>query len=281
MIYVKRDASLIPAEVISAAQAAQAELESVPQNERKDFIKKKAPLWRAFAQYLCQMSYGKCWYSESHDAQSFFDVDHFRPKNEAKRSQGEIDHGYEWLAFSWENFRYAATRSNRLSTNEDTEEVEGKGSWFPLLEGSVKASWDNRCELNEKPVLLDPVVSADVDLLEVDANGYIVASRFALGSALLRVERSCEVYGLNLPKLQEARMRLAREVTGMVEVIVDMVAAASVGGVPASLADALPVPRQAQMIKDKTRPQSPYAKTARATLIRLGIPELCASPEEC
>ena len=32
------------------------------------------------------MSYGKCWYSEAPDPQSFLDVDHYRPKLEAKRS---------------------------------------------------------------------------------------------------------------------------------------------------------------------------------------------------
>ena len=50
------------------------------------------------------MSYGKCWYSESLDPQSFFDVDHYRPKLEARRSDDVTDPGYAWLAFS-ENFR--------------------------------------------------------------------------------------------------------------------------------------------------------------------------------
>jgi hypothetical protein len=39
---------------------------------------------RAFAHYLSKMSYGKGGYSESLDPQSFFDVDHYRPKPEVE-----------------------------------------------------------------------------------------------------------------------------------------------------------------------------------------------------
>ena len=83
-------------------------------------MKKKSAIWRAFARYLAKMSYGKCWYSESLEPQSFLDVDHFRPKLEAIRSTNEKDDGYRWLAFEWENFRLSASRSNRTNTNEDT-----------------------------------------------------------------------------------------------------------------------------------------------------------------
>ena len=142
MIYVRRSAELIPKKVLDVAVRAQAKLEELSPEQRRAFIKKKSHIWRAFGRYLEKMSYGKCWYSESPDPQSFFDVDHYRPKLEVKRSETETDTpGYEWLAFSWDNFRYAANCSNRLRKNIETGCVEGKGSWFPLLEGSVKASW--------------------------------------------------------------------------------------------------------------------------------------------
>ena len=51
----------------------------------------------------------------------------------------------------WENFRLSAQRSNRVSKNEETDENEGKGNWFPLLETSPKACWENRCEDIEQP----------------------------------------------------------------------------------------------------------------------------------
>ncbi|WP_109867636.1 hypothetical protein [Methylocucumis oryzae] len=105
MIYVKRNPKLIPEKVLKVAEKAQKELEVLPEIERKEFIEKKAHIWRSFARYLAKMSYGKCWYSEGNDPQSFFDVDHFRPKKEAKRSESESDDGYPWLAFSWEKFQ--------------------------------------------------------------------------------------------------------------------------------------------------------------------------------
>lgn len=91
MIYVKRDPTLIPERVLKVAERAQAQLEILPPAERKGYIAKKAHVWRAFARYLFKMSHGKCWYSESNDPQSFFAVDHFRPKGEAKRTDVELD----------------------------------------------------------------------------------------------------------------------------------------------------------------------------------------------
>ena len=128
MIYVKRDAALIPQDLLDRAIEAQHALEALPPAERETFIKSKAAIWRAFKACLSQMSYGKCWYSESPEVQSFLDVDHYRPKLEARRSDTESDSGYEWLAFSWENFRLAAQRSNRLSTNEQTTKLKEKGA---------------------------------------------------------------------------------------------------------------------------------------------------------
>lgn len=278
MIYVRRDPTLIPEKVLRVAERAQKQLEELPDSERDEFIKKKSHIWRAFARYLSKMSYGKCWYSETIDAQSFYDVDHYRPKLEARRSEDLKDPGYKWLAFSWENFRYSAQRSNRLSTNEETEETEGKGNWFPLLDGSPKACWDDRCEATEKPVLLDPTKREDVRLLDVQADGRIGPSRMCIGSGLYRVERTIQLYGLNLPGLKSARIKAMREVNDLCEVLLGMVDAAEPGH--EAIADRIPINKQIEAIKKKTLPCSPYSKAARAMLFSLGLPELCASPEE-
>jgi hypothetical protein len=281
MIFVRRDAAMIPQRILDVATRAQAELEGKNDADRKAFIKKKSHIWRAFGRYLREMSYGKCWYSESPDPQSFFDVDHFRPKAEAKRSETEVDSpGYEWLAFSWDNFRYAANCSNRLSENLETGAVDGKGSWFPLLGGSVKASWGNRCEANERPVLLDPIKQADVNLVTVESDGRIGPSVIAIGSAKNRVKRSCELYGLNLPGIKQARQRVMRDVAKMVEVLYEMAAATCADGTPDAAADMLPIEQQTNQIRERTSPRSPYSRAARAALIRAGFAELCANPEE-
>src|SRR5262249_22508317 len=120
VIYVKRDAGIIPRQLLDKAVAAQDELERLPANKRAEHIKKNSKIWRDFKKYLSHMSYGKCWYSESPEAQSHLDVDHFRPKLEARRGEKVSDKpGYEWLAFSWDNFRLSAQLSNRPVRNEE------------------------------------------------------------------------------------------------------------------------------------------------------------------
>ena len=224
------------------------------------------------------MSYGKCWYSESLDPQSFFDVDHYRPKLQARRSDGVTDPGYEWLAFSWENFRLSVQRSNRMSKNEETGEKAGKGDWFPLLETSPKACWENRCEDSEQPVLLDPVKKADVRLIDVQDDRRMGPSRVCIGTARLRVERSSEIHGLNLPRLKAVRLRVVREANELYFVLCQVLEAAA----PAvAVAGGMPIDKLVESIRSKTLPSSAYSKAARAQLMRLpGGAELCVPPEE-
>jgi len=278
MIYVRRDSGLIPEKLLQVAERAQKKLEALPSDQRPEFIRKKSHVWRAFTRYLSKMSYGKCWYSESIDPQSFFDVDHYRPKLEAKRSDELTDPGYGWLAFSWENFRLSAQRSNRASRNEETDENEGKGNWFPLLEDSPKASWENRCEDAEQPALLDPVKKEDVRLIDVLDDGRMGPSLLCIGSARLRVERSIKIYGLDLPQLKAARLKVMREVIELHSVLCEMLEAAS----PATnVADKMPIQKQVDLIQSKTLPSSAYSKAARAQLMRLpGGTALYVHPEE-
>lgn len=273
MIYVKRNPALIPEKILKVAERAQQTLEKLPEAERKAFIDKKAPIWRSFSRYLAKMSYGKCWYSESNDPQSFFDVDHFRPKKEAKRSEGIADDGYPWLAFSWDNFRYSAGRSNRLSKDETNDETRGKGSWFPLMAGSAIASWGIRCEQLEKPTLLDPTIRADVALIDVSPDdGRVEASRTCIGpEKQLRASKSIELFGLNLPRLVDARKIVLRDVQALHENLMDIIVAAN--DMPAI--DRL----QLQMI-NATHPRAAYSRAARAKLNSLGAAMFCAQPED-
>ena len=264
MIYIKRDPALIPEKILKVAERAQENLEALPAAERAAFIDKKSHVWRSFARYLSKMSYGKCWYSEANDPQSFFDVDHFRPKKEAKRSLIEKDDGYPWMAFSWENFRYSAGRSNRLSTNETTEEVVGKGSWFPLFDGSRKACWDDRCESVESIVLIDPTVKSDVDLIDINDAGHACASLICNGPIKTeRVARSIELYGLNLGNLITARKRAMRDIKDHYDNLIDLIT----GGHDVAAIDRVRERLREQM-RRATLSDSPYSLAARAELCR-------------
>jgi hypothetical protein len=277
VIYIRRDLKKIPEKLLKEAALAQEELMKLPLSERIAFIKKKSFIWRAFARYLAQMSYGKCWYSESIDVQSFFDVDHFRPKGEAIREEGHKDEGYPWLAFDWTNFRYSAQRSNRLSTNDASGETEGKGSWFPLLPGSKKATWDDRCESEEKAILLDPTCKEDVALVDVGADGRIIPSLICVGKQRVRLKRSSELLGLNLDNLVGARKKAIRDVNEQFEILSKTLAVANQ---IEEAAVSLPVYESFRLLRRWSQPNHPYSLTIRATLFRLGAPQICAPPEE-
>lgn len=272
MIFVRRDPKLIPEKVLRVAERAQAELEALPAGERAAFIEKKSHVWRGFARYLAKMSYGKCWYSESDCVQSFKDVDHYRPKKQAKRGANSSDEGYPWLAFSWGNFRLAAQRSNQLNRDDETDETVGKGAWFPLMDGRQRATWEDRCIDDERPVLLDPTAQDDVALIDVNPDdGRAVIGQTCVGDAKrLRAVRSIELYGLNLGNLISARKRVMREAQDHYQNLMDIVKADN---------DMAAVERLQDQMRTATLASAPYARAARAKLHSMGAGAFCAQPE--
>jgi hypothetical protein len=281
MIFIKRNRDLISKEVLDAAEQATKDLEALAPEERTDFIEKKKEIWRDFKEYLMEMSAKKCWYSESIPSEhhSRADVDHFRPKARARRSETERDEGYPWLAFDWKNFRYAAQLANQLTKNHETGEVDGKGDWFPLLDSSPRATWDHRCESDEKPVLLDPTVRADIDLIDVRSDGHMECSQFCFGSNKYRVERSIEIYGLNLNDLPAARRRVMREIEKWIEILSNQLEIA-IRSSELPVIDSIDVQTALSQIREKTTRSSPFARAARAQLKYMGYPQLGATPED-
>lgn len=277
MIYVKRDAGLIPPELLGKAIAAQQQLEQLPADQRADYIKASSQIWRAFKSFLSKMSHGKCWYSESPEVQSHLHVDHYRPKLEARRAEKVYDKpGYDWLAFSWDNFRLSAQLSNQQVHNEETDRTDGKGSWFPIAAGSPIATWDDRCIGQERPMLLDPTILSDVRLIEVKADGRMGPSKYCHGVNKARVNESVVRLGLNLPRLKAARARLMREIEEQVDIL-GRTLEMSVDD--DSFADKASIDKMIAAIESKTAPCEPYAAAARSQLRMLGYPELCIAPE--
>lgn len=267
MIYIKRDATLIPEKVLSVAQRAQNTLEQLPPEQRKNFIKKKSHIWSGFSKYLAKMSYGKCWYSEAKDAGANFDVDHFRPKAEAKRSEELVDaEGYAWLAFDWENYRLSAQNCNRLNKDESGNTV-GKGSWFPLLSDSPTATWNNRCISDEKVVLLDPLVKNDLNFIDFEDNGRFTPSKLCVGLPALRVRKSGVIYGLNLERMREARFQVMSEAKELLQTIHQSVEDLEPLGDQASMRA---IERQIEQLQAKTRADAPFSRAVRSQLIKLG-----------
>ena len=177
--------------------------------QRNELIDKKSSHWGKLKPWLLALSHGKCWFSESKDLYSHYDVEHFRPKKVAKNlgPDGERD-GYWWLAFEYSNFRICGNVGNCK-----------KGGWFPLKAHSLCSTFGNQCEESETPYLLDPTDPADVALIAFDEEGSAIPAPNASEWETERVEVSVERLKLNQHEaLTEARrdiwQKVSREIEG-------------------------------------------------------------------
>jgi hypothetical protein len=130
---------------------------------RNKLIDDNAGHWGEIKHWLLSLSHNKCWFSEARDIFSHMDVEHFRPKLEAKEIDGTKRDGYWWLAFDYRNFRACGNVGNRK-----------KGGWFPLKFGSLISTYDNQCEESETHYLLDPTDADDVELIGFDEEGLAI-----------------------------------------------------------------------------------------------------------
>lgn len=172
-------------------------------DERNELIDKNKPHWDALKPWLLSLSGGKCWFSEVRELFSHYDVEHFRPKKEAKGLHGSDRDGYWWLAFDYMNLRICGNVGNRK-----------KGSWFPLRYGSRCSTFARRCEGDEVPHFLDPTNAHDVTLLAFDEEGKAVPAPGISRWDYVRVRRTVERLKLTEHQaLAEERRKIWQRVT--------------------------------------------------------------------
>lgn len=163
---------------------------------RNALIDANSTHWGALKEWLLALSSGKCWFSEVRELYSHYDVEHFRPKKEAKELDGVDRDGYWWLAFDYMNFRVCGNVGNRK-----------KGGWFPLRRGSLCSTYGHRCEEAETPHLLDPIDAEDVSLIAFDEEGKVVPLANSTDWDRERVEKTVQRLKLNehVPLCEERR----------------------------------------------------------------------------
>lgn len=154
--------------------------------------------WGQLKPWLSAISYGKCWFTEARDIASHMDVEHFRPKKEAKNLDKVVRDGYWWLAFDYANYRLAGNVLNRK-----------KGGWFPLRSNSQISTVTNRCEASEYRYLLDPVDQGDTALVAFDEEGKAIPVPGCNDWEKERVKESIDRFKLNdHPALPDERKRV-------------------------------------------------------------------------
>lgn len=157
---------------------------------------------------------GKCWYCESRYRVRMLEVDHFRPKASVRGDNDfKSDDGYWWLAFEYTNFRLSCQTCNRLEKGDDGL-TRGKGTWFPLADENKRA-YNGSEIINESPLLLDPTVAEDVQLLVFLADGSVQpASPDEDSVEYKRVKRSIDIYHLDAPR--DKRMAICVEISNLI-----------------------------------------------------------------
>lgn len=127
-----------------------------------DFGKGYKP--EAVVRALQDAQFNKCCYCERFVEDKYHDVEHYRPKARADRTNGSIDPGYWWLAWTWSNLLFSCNNCNRPNLDVDGRLV-GKGDRFPLATGSIPLVSELAAPGGEMPLLLDPA-NRDVDPID-------------------------------------------------------------------------------------------------------------------
>jgi len=214
MRYINIQDLELPDGWLEKAEALTEKLHDAVDDKARGKIIHDNPIWQELVVPLSNLSDGKCWYSEAKEIMSDRDIDHFRPKKEAKNVDGiprASTEGYWWLAFDWENYRFSSIYSNRRRRDKfaNTDKTGGKWSYFPLFEHSPVAPTKARCA-DEDIMLLDPCDEDDPGLLTFDSTGTAIPNIGAFDDAKekQRVLTSIQLYHLDYELLREEREKV-------------------------------------------------------------------------
>lgn len=216
MRYININDVELPDGWLAKAEKLTQELKDAIDTEARNeiIILSKNEIWKELFVPLQKLSNGKCWYSEANDVMSDRDIDHFRPKKQAKNIDNIVrgdEEGYWWLCYDYENYRFSSQYSNQLRKDKFNPEKEtrGKGVYFPLFEGSLVGKTKNRCA-DEDIMLLDPCDEDDPILLTFSSDGKAIPNANAVldPKDVIRVNTSIKLYHLDHEPLEEARERL-------------------------------------------------------------------------
>lgn len=197
-------------------------IRSLNQKQRSDYWSKNNH-WKELYTTLSELSGHKCWYSEAPENSSEWEIEHYRPKAYSKDENKIVirDDGYWWLSYHWKNFRLAGSLVNKLRKDRftDSDDVFGKGNYFPLENKSNVAVPEDMYCTNEVPILLDPTKSRDCTLLAFDKDGDIFP-KFSNDENPIKYKKaefSIKYYGLKHTPIQRGRKRIWEQCNSLVD----------------------------------------------------------------
>lgn len=225
MIYVDRSRVRVPATLSHRNGIGKTETKdviafySIAKNLGKGFEGYAAYSEQDVKDHLNVLFDNKCAYCEMDYGGSPMDIEHYRPKGAIieldpatykpfgkAKSVPALKPGYYWLAAKWENLLPSCIDCNRRRTHDYRKigkEVTGKGNYFPLAAGSIRArKHTQRVALRgEQPLLLNPCTDNPALHLHFGSEANIVGDT-------QRGNATIEILGLQRESLVRKRRRV-------------------------------------------------------------------------
>lgn len=212
---------------------------------------------------LEKIFFKKCAYCESlYVVTTPVDIEHFRPKSAVKVGR-QKKLGYYWLASEWTNLLPSCNKCNRpisYPTAGNKRETMGKTNFFPLEDEAQRATKPGE-EVNEKPMLLNPLDDEPSEHLEFDVNGIVRAALDKDGNPSKRGEISIRICALSRPELIDKRAQHASSVLIQIERVKN--AAAYVKTYPKDNRFEADLRRELAILKGFLEPEKEYAALAK------------------
>lgn len=201
----------------AVAEIARTAVEAASDVTRAAIINNNADVWGALKDAFGEASDDKCWYCETKWNRDDFAMDHYRPKRPV---HGAKDHpGYYWLCFSPKNLVFSCKYCNERRTDAINARTGGKGSYFPLGPGGLRAFKAEDEIEHERPILVSPIEPPDPSLIAFRSDGEARpgADKGPAPDDYERGQLSIDLYHLNHPRLVRARSQICAQLVQLVE----------------------------------------------------------------
>jgi uncharacterized protein (TIGR02646 family) len=252
------------------AAAALAAIENLAKEPRTEAID-RAPKWQQLRKIFGDVLDGKCWYCESKIKRSPTPIDHYRPKNRVREAPNHG--GYWWLAYSWENYRFACSHCNTYGSAKTRGVAGGKADHFPLWNELGRAVGPRISPRSpdpidaEQPLILDPTREADPPLLWFNPDGTVIPHpricEDTTGYLHERAKRSIAILGLGQDELNERRGKHCEDILECLREADDLLIKANAGDATA----AKQLDRRVSQLQKALHERAEYSAATRATLM--------------
>ncbi len=229
--------------------------------EKHALIDKYKNHWRKpeLVNWLSDLSFEKCWYTETKFGGDYQEVEHYRPKKGTKQADGSLHSlhsGYYWLAFDLTNYRLCKSRPNRK-----------KGTFFPILNERIRANDENDPWQDESPLFLDPLKSNDILLLSFNDTGKPVPEEGIDPNDLLRVNFTIDKYFLDERVLNTRRQETWNATRVLFYSYLNLMTEVHKSGSSAMRATA---ESELKKLRGLVAPSAEFSSVAKASLLKLG-----------